>query len=388
MAKNYKTPDVRQLGDLEHAQGEFPASRKQDFRIHFDAAVHADVLRHVGEDTSVEVGGVLVGRWLCDDDGPFVAVSHFIRCESPESKPAELTFTHDAWATIHQEMDTRYSDSSIVGWYHSHPDFGIFLSERDSFIQQHFFSGPGQIAYVVDPVRKTEGAFLWRDGRPTLCEQYWIGDRIGANATDAQDGQPAGKASSAAETRPTPVPPPPVSTGNSLYPLLLCAAMFLIGYLIAGGVGSWERQRLVEGTVAHYGIWKGLRIGLDDSLRVVDAELKIALTELSDVASRIKVAPAKDTDGEEDGEGDGKQKTKHISDVQLRLRQTQQLIGRIRGAYCLTPEEARVVARIVAAKTAELKRAKSRKIDDTGEDEGVRGDRTNVDNQEPVTGKE
>ena len=379
MAKDYETPDVRQLGDLDHPQRGFPASRKQDFRIYFDAAVHTELLRHVGEDTSVEVGGVLVGQWLRDDDGPFVAVSHFIRCESPESKPAELTFTHDAWTTIHQEMDTRYCDLSIVGWYHSHPDFGIFLSERDSFIQQHFFSGPGQIAHVVDPVRKTEGAFIWRDGRPTLCEQYWIGDRIGTHLTDSQDRQPAGMVSSAAETVATPVATPPASTADSLRTLLLCAAMLLIGYLTARGIGAWERQRLIEGTVAHYGIWKGLRPGLDEALQVVDAELKDASSELRDVASRVEPAPKepapkKDTDAE----GEEEEETKQISDLQLRLRRTRLLIDRIRGTYCLTPEEAKVVARIVAGKTAKLRQAKPQKTGDSG----------NVDNQKPATGKE
>ena len=52
-----------------------------------------------------------------------------------------------------------FANARIVGWYHTHPDFGIFLSDYDVFIHQHFFSGPGQIALVIDPVRKLEGVF-------------------------------------------------------------------------------------------------------------------------------------------------------------------------------------------------------------------------------------
>ena len=62
-------------------------------------------------------------------------------------------------------MDTKFTDRDIVGWYHSHPNFGIFLSDRDCFIQDHFFNGPGQIAYVVDPVNGVEGVFAWRNGQ-------------------------------------------------------------------------------------------------------------------------------------------------------------------------------------------------------------------------------
>jgi hypothetical protein len=51
-----------------------------------------------------------------------------------------------------------------VGWYHSHPSFGIFLSEHDLFIHRNFFSGPAQIAVVVDPINCTEGVFAWRHG--------------------------------------------------------------------------------------------------------------------------------------------------------------------------------------------------------------------------------
>ena len=104
-----------------------------------------------------------------DASGPHAQASAYIRGEAASSKFAEVTFTHETWAHINEQMDTRYADLSVIGWYHSHPDFGIFLSERDRFIQEHFFAGPGQFAYVVDPVRKTEGVFVWKKGKPVLA---------------------------------------------------------------------------------------------------------------------------------------------------------------------------------------------------------------------------
>ena len=57
-----------------------------------------------------------------------------------------------------------YPEYDIVGWYHTHPSFGIFLSHHDLFIHQHFFAQPLQVAYVVDPINQTRGFFQWHDG--------------------------------------------------------------------------------------------------------------------------------------------------------------------------------------------------------------------------------
>lgn len=41
----------------------------------------------------------------------------------------------------------------IVGWWHSHPNFGCFLSGTDLHTQEVFFPEPYQVALVVDPIR-------------------------------------------------------------------------------------------------------------------------------------------------------------------------------------------------------------------------------------------
>ena len=42
----------------------------------------------------------------------------------------------------------------IVGWWHSHPDFGCFLSATDVSTQDFFFPESYQVALVVDPIRE------------------------------------------------------------------------------------------------------------------------------------------------------------------------------------------------------------------------------------------
>ncbi|MBW3543569.1 MAG: Mov34/MPN/PAD-1 family protein, partial [Planctomycetes bacterium] len=270
-------PDVRQLDDEDLPQVGFPASRRSDFRVYFAPDAHRAAHAHSGENRSVEICGVLVGRMGRDADGPFISVEDTIRCDEATSRFAEVTFTHESWARVNAEMDSKHADKRIVGWYHTHPDFGIFLSERDTFIHQHFFSGAGQIALVLDPVRKLEGAFAWRNGRPEPLPHYWVGDRLqlDGSAERPHVAVPAmGAAGAPAATGATDrgAADPPLM--RMVVPVLLA---FLIGYLLAGQLVGWrsagEREAMFRDMVTSYAFWKVLRPELTEQLQSLDAGL-------------------------------------------------------------------------------------------------------------------
>ncbi len=130
--------------------------------IYFEEAARDAIDEHVGGDTSVERGGVLVGS--VDERTGRVIVSASIPAHRATSAVASLTFTHEAWDDVNEILADRYDGLKMVGWYHSHPRFGIFLSEYDLFIQNNFFSAPWQVAYVVDPVAGKSGFFGWENG--------------------------------------------------------------------------------------------------------------------------------------------------------------------------------------------------------------------------------
>lgn len=168
--------DTRQIAEKELKRAAFPAVR-QEMRVVFaEAAFDRAVARGDG-DTSREIGGVLVGELLRDDSGPFLRVDATIDALHAEEKGAELTFTHATWEHIHKQMDEAHEGKKIVGWYHTHPGFGIFLSDRDEFIHKSFFNLPFQIALVYDPKSKEHGVFAWREGAPVRSRRYWVGDR-------------------------------------------------------------------------------------------------------------------------------------------------------------------------------------------------------------------
>ena len=108
-----------------------------------------------------------------------IIIDGFIEAKHSEATPTTLTFTHQTWDYVHEQADKKYAEYKIIGWIHTHPSFGIFLSEYDKFIQQNFFDGENQIAYVVDPIRKTEGFYFWINGKIEKCNGFYIYDKTG-----------------------------------------------------------------------------------------------------------------------------------------------------------------------------------------------------------------
>jgi proteasome lid subunit RPN8/RPN11 len=201
--------------------------------VGLQTASDAVIYPHVFASADREVGGVLVGRSPLDGGLPLVTGA--IPALSADEQRATLTFTQESWAHVHRTLERDFpADEQIVGWYHSHPGFGIFLSGHDLFIHENFFSSPSQIALVIDPHARTEGVFAWKGSdlsalveRPT--PPNWI---VAANPRSPDAG--VGNALGADATR------GPTRAG---YPLLTLVIVGLLGVLI--GFGLW---RLAEGS--------------------------------------------------------------------------------------------------------------------------------------------
>lgn len=158
----------------------YQVPRPGDLPIFLDRRPADAVERHALRDTTVELGGILLGRECVDDQTgePFVWVTEHLEAKHYENTQASFTYTHDAWEEITRERDRRFPDLDIVGWYHTHPDFGIFLSGHDLFLHRNFFAQPLQVAYVIDPIRQHRGFFRWRgDGLEQVGGYYLTGDR-------------------------------------------------------------------------------------------------------------------------------------------------------------------------------------------------------------------
>jgi proteasome lid subunit RPN8/RPN11 len=151
--------------DRHFAAVDYGSPAETDLPIFIAMEVLADLEDHAQSDTRVELGGVLLGGQYIDDDGcPFVVVTDSLRAEHYESAAGHFKFTHDTWEKISRQRDEFSDDLQMVGWYHTHPGWGVFLSGMDRFICDNFFNRPLDLAFVIDPVRNERGCFFWRQG--------------------------------------------------------------------------------------------------------------------------------------------------------------------------------------------------------------------------------
>ncbi len=146
--------------------------RQSRFQVVIRQTALEAIHQHGLTTTQVEVCGVLVGDCCRDAFGPFLHIEAAVRGTAAASKGTSVTFTADTWTQIQNEMDAKYPGQKIVGWYHTHPGFGIFLSDMDVFIQENFFNLPWQTALVFDPLSGDEGIFVWRENKSVREE--WI----------------------------------------------------------------------------------------------------------------------------------------------------------------------------------------------------------------------
>lgn len=138
------------------------------FPIVVHEAVLEEILDYSEQDADRELGGFLIGG-VHGGQRRNVEIRHFLPAVDAHSKAASLTFTHETWAAMTREVSECHPDDVIVGWQHTHPGFGIFLSGYDLFIHRHFFNEPWQIALVVDPREGEFGFFQWRGDQVVDC---------------------------------------------------------------------------------------------------------------------------------------------------------------------------------------------------------------------------
>jgi 26S proteasome regulatory subunit N11 len=107
-----------------------------------------------------ETIGFLVGMYCRWKDEYFTLIDDFIPVGGTSSEYHVIMDTESIASAI-QKLEKKYNDGrhSIVGWYHSHPGYGVFLSDIDVKSQITFFNQPHHVALVLDPIRNEFGFF-------------------------------------------------------------------------------------------------------------------------------------------------------------------------------------------------------------------------------------
>jgi proteasome lid subunit RPN8/RPN11 len=135
--------------------------------VFFDPDCRARILEHV-RSGETELGGLLLGWPYVDEvDGrlhPLVSIQWSVPSRVFRSTRVSLAMEADIWN--HARRHIAAGAGPVVGWYHSHPNLGAFLSGTDRRTQRAVFNHPYSIGLVIDPVRDEEAWFRGPDSAP------------------------------------------------------------------------------------------------------------------------------------------------------------------------------------------------------------------------------
>lgn len=119
---------------------------------------------HGRSNTNVELGGALLGQAYRYKSGVVVEVKAALPATSSDHGPVHFTFSADSWSRLHRDRAAHYANLDIVGWFHTHPDLGVFYSSDDVVVHSAAFTQPWHVGLVVDPVRDEASFFGWVGG--------------------------------------------------------------------------------------------------------------------------------------------------------------------------------------------------------------------------------
>lgn len=122
-----------------------------------------------------EQGGFLVGRKreLKTAEQFELIVERFVPI--PQKRDASrLVITQEHYTSVLRGLRSGDGGEEILGWAHTHPGFGVFLSSFDKEQHERFFPEPWQVAYIMDTQGHARGVYHLVEGEWKEIAGYYI----------------------------------------------------------------------------------------------------------------------------------------------------------------------------------------------------------------------
>jgi proteasome lid subunit RPN8/RPN11 len=160
------------------------------FAVHCSGDVLSKVMRHSIKCAHTEIFGLLLGDVFRTPSGKLRTI---IRTFMPAERLATSTATFvEVSAEELIRMDRAYEEVNHasgmlkVGWFHTHPGHGVFMSTTDRD-NHSMYNKPWQVALVLDPITMTSGFFAGPrcESVPVLSSQGVLQAPVGAGVTES-----------------------------------------------------------------------------------------------------------------------------------------------------------------------------------------------------------
>lgn len=123
------------------------------YQIHIFYDVLSKIFKRCREALPNETAGYLIGRFCKWNEKYYTLITNHIPTKTISS-PTYFSLDPKGFAEVLEALEKKHPNEVIVGWYHSHPGHGVFLSEIDLITQRTFFNESYHVALVVDPLKR------------------------------------------------------------------------------------------------------------------------------------------------------------------------------------------------------------------------------------------
>ncbi|KAI9699240.1 MAG: multicatalytic endopeptidase [Bogoriella megaspora] len=142
------------MGGMGAPQGDQPLIDNAE-TVYISSLALLKMLRHGRAGVPMEVMGLMLGEFV--DDYTVRVVDVFAMPQSGTGVSVEAVDPVFQTKMMDMLRQTNRSET-VVGWYHSHPGFGCWLSSVDINTQQSFEQlTPRAVAVVIDPIQSVKG---------------------------------------------------------------------------------------------------------------------------------------------------------------------------------------------------------------------------------------
>ena len=146
--------------------GKYRESEPEGFDLYLSKLAEEKIRNHALSrlEPRIEIMGLLLGTVYRHNEHDHVLVRDVVTTDLDASL-VSVRFDRQGFEKLFESLDDSGFDYVIVGWYHSHPGHGCFLSQTDVDTQVSMFNRPFHSALVIDPVNKEIETFKVDRGR-------------------------------------------------------------------------------------------------------------------------------------------------------------------------------------------------------------------------------
>jgi|GEM_PF-5159314 len=144
--------------------------------LFFIREAFGELVEHInwGKNTSKnnkEQGGILIGIVFKNKSKKNICgIVHHIIKTIQDGDATYIQFTHNDWIQMYREFDEKYSNTKndeakyrVIGWYHTHPNMPVNISDIDKNTHISFFPNNWQFSVIINPQKEIWAVYNGRE---------------------------------------------------------------------------------------------------------------------------------------------------------------------------------------------------------------------------------